>query len=667
MCVSVMMSQAEGTEEFLYDIVDGYAVITHYTGIGGEVTVPSEIGGFPVKIIGERAFEDIGTVTEIAVSDGIERIEQMAFSDVNIKRIVLPDSVTYIGDYVFARCVSLESVKLSDSLKYIGNEAFYNTQRLKSVDLPDSLTQMGGGVFYGSGIKTIKIPAGLTEIPRFTFSWSELAEITIPSTIKEIGDGAFNACLKLKKVTFEGNIERIGTQVFSNCNRLESINIPDSVTEIGESAFNCCFKLILKELPSNLNIIGNAAFADCNEITELVIPDGVEKIGERTFASIGKLESVDLNNVEEIGEEAFSGCDNLKQVIFGTSVKKVKKRAFSLGMDAEDIYVCYRGTKAQWKKIKFSGYNGAITNEPIHYGYTKEHKLEKVLTKATLSKYGCITSKCKKCDYKGNDEYISRPYKFKLSKTDYTYDNKVRSPKATVTDLDKKKLKEGTDYTISYEKGRKLPGKYTVKITFKGNYTGVVMRYFTIKPKATSKLTASQTTSTITLKWSKVTGADGYAVYMYDTKTKKYKKVNSTTSSKYKITGLKAGKVYKFKVRAYTKDDGTIWGSYSDILETSTKTKAPTLFKLTSGTKQLTANWKTVSGVTGYEVMYSTSKKFTKKTTKTITIKKAKTKKTTIKKLSKGKKYYVKVRAYKTVNGKKIYGAFSSVKNVKVK
>ncbi|MBQ3137710.1 MAG: leucine-rich repeat protein [Clostridia bacterium] len=659
-------SQAAGANDFNYSVVDGSAVITGYVGTGGKVIVPSEIDGYAVTAIGEMAFENCETITELTVSDGISRIEERAFSGMKATRITFSDSVTYIGDYVFARCASLENVTLSANLEYIGHSAFRGTIKLKKIALPDSLTKMGGGVFSGSGIKTIKIPAGLTEIPGLTFDFSELTEITIPATVKEIGGGAFSGCLKLKKITFEGNIEKIGNQVFFSCNRLENINIPDSVTEIGESAFAHCSALKLSKLPLNLRSIGNNAFEGCGAITEIVIPDGVEKLGYRTFGSCKALERVDLNNVTEIGEEAFVGCKNLKQVIFGKSLKNIKKKAFSLGMGTEDIYVCYRGTESQWKNVKLNS-NNHLNNDPVHFNYTQEHQVESVIKKATLSRIGEVRRKCKVCDYECVVEYITVPQEFKLSKSSYTYDGKEKNPKVIIKNREGKIFTEGTDYTVSYEKGRILPGKYTVKITFNGKYTGVVKRYFTIKPKATSKLTALQTTSTITLKWSKVTGADGYAVYMYDTKTKKYKKVNSTTSSKYKITGLEAGKVYKFKVRAYTKDGGTIWGSYSDVLQTATKTKAPTLSKLTSGTKQLTATWKTVSGATGYEVVYSTSKKFTKKTTKTVTIKKAKTKKTTIKKLKKGKKYYVKVRAYKTVNGKKIYGAYSSVKSVKVK
>ncbi len=207
----------------------------------------------------------------------------------------------------------------------------------------------------------------------------------------------------------------------------------------------------------------------------------------------------------------------------------------------------------------------------------KAHKNETVTVKATLNGNGKTEIRCRDCGYVSDTKVIYAPKKVKLSASSYTYNGKKKTPSVTVKDSKGKKLAEGTDYTVKYSKGRKSPGKYTVTVTFKGNYSG------------TKKLT-------------------------------------------FKIIPAKS-----------------------------------VLSKVKTGTKSFTASWKAVSGVTGYEVQYSTSEKFTKKTTKTATVKKSSAKKYTIKKLKKGKKYYVKVRAYKTDSGKRLYGAWSAVKSVKIR
>lgn len=181
--------------------------------------------------------------------------------------------------------------------------------------------------------------------------------------------------------------------------------------------------------------------------------------------------------------------------------------------------------------------------------------------------------------------------------------------------------------------------------------------------KVTGLKVKAVTTSEVRLSWKKVSGAEQYNVY-YSTDGKKWKKLTAEKNS-VTVKKLKSGSSYRFKVKAVT---GKYAGKYSSILKTATKVGKATLKSLKSlKSKQVTLVWTPVSGANGYQLKYSTSKKFTDKTTKSVTVKKQKSKKVTLKKLKKGKKYYVKLRAFKTVNGKKIYGSYSKVKSVKIK
>lgn len=240
----------------------------------------------------------------------------------------------------------------------------------------------------------------------------------------------------------------------------------------------------------------------------------------------------------------------------------------------------------------------------------------------------------------------------------------MQTPSVSVKDYKGNTLKKDTDYIVKYESGRKYAGEYTVTITFKGKYSGTKKLTYTIAPKATSKITATQTTTTITLKWNKVTGADGYRIYKYNSKTKKYEYYKTTASTSLKISKLKAGTAYKYKVRAYTKDNGTIYGDYSAVFETATKCKTPSITKLTTTKGKASFTWSNVSGESGYQVYYSTKKDSGYKKLDSYKVNVTKGSK---KKLKSGKKYYFRVRAYKKTAGGTVYSSWSAVKSIKIK
>ena len=231
---------------------------------------------------------------------------------------------------------------------------------------------------------------------------------------------------------------------------------------------------------------------------------------------------------------------------------------------------------------------------------------------------------------------------------DKTYTGSAIKPAPTVT-VSGKALKYGTDYTVAYQNNTN-GGTATVTITGKGDYTGSVSKTFKINAASIAKATVSglsnktYTGKAITQK--PIVKLNDKTLRYGTDYTVSYKNNKSVGTATVIITGK-----------------GNYIGTATATFKINPK---KTSLKIATSSKagQLKVTYNKVSGVTGYQVIYSASSKFTKSTTKSVNVKGTSK---TITKLTKGKTYYVKVRAYKTVGKTKYYSGYSAVKKVKVK
>lgn len=253
-----------------------------------------------------------------------------------------------------------------------------------------------------------------------------------------------------------------------------------------------------------------------------------------------------------------------------------------------------------------------------------------------------------------------------ISAEAYLCDGQEKKPTVTVN-FGTKNLMDGIDYIVAYQNNIN-PGTATVTVTGKGNYIGNVSKIFKINLSKVANFKQSTTyaTTKISMSWNKVKGADGYAIYRAGTKNGYYKYLKSVTTNTASHAGLKAGSKYYYKVRAYKNVNGIkLYGAYSDAKSMLTKPAAPTGFTVALKSRTAKISWSKVTGVQGYEVYMSNSRNgsYTR-------IKNAGTSTTSYNKtgLTKGKKYYFKMRAYtKTGTGTKLYSGCSKIKAVTVK
>lgn len=265
--------------ESLYSIED-YIGECNKTILG--LAIPNEIEGMPVTEIGEEAF-----------------IRFLA-----LKRVVLPDTVTRIYDCAFCECKSLTEINMPKALVEIGGTSIRNYKQrwngeegvfgrcysLTSIVLPDTLTEIGDGAFSECiSLESIRLPKQLETLGSQVFEYCQsLISIDIPEGTKTIWDGAFYNCTALKAIKLPTSLVEIGSHAFYGCSSLESIDMSGTkVAYLGKLArrsefekptFGECTALKSVSLPPSIIAICGVAFWGCSSLKEVIVPPSVKSI-----------------------------------------------------------------------------------------------------------------------------------------------------------------------------------------------------------------------------------------------------------------------------------------------------------------------------------------------------------------------------------------------------
>ena len=319
--------------------------------------------------------EVFGSLTNISVADGNQFYDSRDNCNAVIEsssntlvlgtsNTVIPDSVTAIGDCAFRYCDGLKKITIPSSVITIGERAFLYCENLNEITIPDSVTAIDKYAFCNC----IKLKA-----------------INIPSSVKTIGEDAFSCCESLEQVNLTDGLISIEADAFEGCSSLKEIDLPDSLETIGRSAFYCRnlekinipknlkkTEIELEEMFAgyslkNISVAEGNQFYDsrnnCNAVIETssnklvlgssntVIPDSVTAIDKYAFGDCIKLEEITIpSSVKTIGIGAFEDCDALKRINLDVGLISIERWAFGACDKLKTIN--YRGSKAQWKKIK---------------------------------------------------------------------------------------------------------------------------------------------------------------------------------------------------------------------------------------------------------------------------------------------------------------------------
>ena len=672
------------------------------TGIE-EINIPDTI-----TEIKSYAFSGCTKLSSVNIPGSVSKIEYRAFNGCSvIKKISIFNEKLSMEDSIFQECTSLTEIHLPNSLKEIPSSTFSGCKKLTTINFPSTLTTIGNSAFSGcESLPEAILPSGVEKIESNAFkNCKSLKKAVVPDTVSSIGSSAFYGCEALTDITLGSKLKKIESQTFYGCTVLPSIVLPYNVTTIGDSAFVNCTKLTQITVPRNTTSIASNAFSypkkmtmygpsDCYAQTYAsgkgikyvtqdihatsVSLDITEKTAERyddfqltaTIAPLNFTDAVvwtssneEVATVSDTGYVEICGVGTAVITVTAGNVKAACKITVPQLIDwiefDEDEIELKAGQTYQLKPYISPS---DATNKKLKYT-SSDTKVAEVSASGLVTAKSEGEAKIRAAATDGSDEYavcyviVTGKAKVTGITLDRTSAEVKRGEKLTLNATvspsyasNKKVVWKSANTKIATVDANgsvtaKAPGRTKITVTSSENSSYQASCTVTVPYKITYKLNKGKNNASnpSTYYGKKVTlkkpSRKGYAFAGWYTDAKFKKKITSISSS--------------------AKSDYILYAKWTKVKVA----KASLTSAKNSKSKQILLKYKKVSGAKGYEISYSTDKKFKKAVTKKNTAKTS----YTISKLKKGKTYYVRIRAYKVDStGKKVYGKYSSVKKVKI-